>query len=134
MSSEFPVRYRLPEFAPLLPPDDIDEGIRGWVNLLRYHGIETCQSCQGGVGHAYPEPTIEFYGNRHIGLWAASVAGMAGTFEGLRAARLDRSWHLTDGGEVSGPIWRLVLMGTKTHPWWPYGTTRHTTPPAEEKR
>ena len=103
---ELPVRYDLPRFDPV---PGLDEGIEGWVNLLRYHGIETCQSCIGGAGHAYPEPTIEFLGNPHIGWWVVAVATMAKEMDGLRPYRLDRSWHLEDGDPVD-PVWRLVLI------------------------
>jgi hypothetical protein len=39
--------------------DGIDPGIRFAVRVLHAAGIETCQSCQGGQGHCYLEPTIE---------------------------------------------------------------------------
>lgn len=38
----------------------LDAGIRFAVRVLHAHGIETGQSCQGGEGHSYPQPTIEF--------------------------------------------------------------------------
>jgi hypothetical protein len=123
---ELPVSYIPTPFSPMEGGGDepIDPGILGWVNLLRFHGIETCQSCEGGIGHAYPEPTIEFYGNRYIGWWAASVAMMAGEFDGLRAYSLSRRWHLSDG-EPQQPVWALTLIGQTTHPWWPKGTKHH---------
>lgn len=37
----------------------LDRGIRFAVRVLHAHGIETGQSCEGGEGHSYPEPTIE---------------------------------------------------------------------------
>jgi hypothetical protein len=40
----------------------LDSGIRDAVLLLRENGIETIESCQGGNGHAYPEPTVRFAG------------------------------------------------------------------------
>ena len=44
-------------------PDDsyksLDVGIRFAVRVLHAAGFETCQSCQGGKGHAYDRPTVE---------------------------------------------------------------------------
>lgn len=37
----------------------LDAGIRFAVRVLHAAGFETCQSCQGGLGHSYPEPTVE---------------------------------------------------------------------------
>ena len=38
---------------------DLDPGIRFAVRVLHAAGFETCQSCQGGKGHAYDQPTVE---------------------------------------------------------------------------
>ena len=32
--------------------------------ILRENGVETVESCQGGAGHAFPEPTIKFSGGK----------------------------------------------------------------------
>ncbi len=48
------------------PP--LDEGIRETVEILIAHGVETCESCQGGEGHSYPEPTVRFEGQLSQGL------------------------------------------------------------------
>ena len=37
----------------------LDAGIRYPVRLLHAHGIPTCQSCEGGEGHAYDLPSID---------------------------------------------------------------------------
>ena len=37
----------------------LDTGIRFAVRVLHAHGFDTCQSCQGGKGHSYDEPTVE---------------------------------------------------------------------------
>lgn len=39
---------------------NLDPGIRFAVRVLHAHGIETGQSCEGGKGHVYSYPTIEF--------------------------------------------------------------------------
>jgi len=50
--------------------EKLDSGIRDAVRILAEAGVETCESCQGGKGHAYPEPTIRFYGERSAGFHA----------------------------------------------------------------
>ena len=130
-STDLPVKFLHTSFSRLEAggEEPIDDGILGWVNLLRYHGIETCQSCEGGNGHAYPEPTIEFFGDRFEGWYAASIAMRAGVFEGLRAAELRRTWHLSD--EPEQPVWTLVLSRVGVpFPWWEKGATHHSEPPA----
>ena len=44
------------------PIKSLDKGIKKYVEILRSEGIETYESCEGGAGHAYFEPTICFYG------------------------------------------------------------------------
>lgn len=41
----------------------IDAGIFGAVKILNLHGFKTFESCEGGEGHCYSEPTIRFFGN-----------------------------------------------------------------------
>lgn len=40
----------------------MDPGIICAVRIFQEHGIETCQSCQGGDGHSYEWPTVDIYG------------------------------------------------------------------------
>ncbi len=40
----------------------LDKGIKQAVIILNNHRFDTYESCQGGKGHAYPEPTIRFHG------------------------------------------------------------------------
>lgn len=51
-------------FRNMMWPDkayrSLDPGIRFAVRVLHANGFETGQSCQGGDGHAYHEPTIEW--------------------------------------------------------------------------
>jgi len=58
------------------PP--LDPRIEKFVRLLISQDIETFESCQGGPGHAYPEPTVRFYGGRSEGYRAVSYALQAG--------------------------------------------------------
>jgi hypothetical protein len=55
------------------PEFQLDAGIQGAVVLLCKAGVETHQSCEGGDGHAYKEPTVEFGGDEGKGLYALSV-------------------------------------------------------------
>lgn len=84
------------------PP--LDPGIAPLVRHLSEHGIETFESCQGGDGHAYPSPTVRFYGGKAEGYKAASYALEAG----FPIAELSRVWPLLDG-ELTGPYWELTL-------------------------
>ena len=45
---------------------ELDPGIRDVVRLLRSHGWNTTQSCEGGEGHAYTRPTIELVLTDHM--------------------------------------------------------------------
>ncbi len=91
---------KLQEFDPPL-----DTKIKEAVNILFRAGIETFESCQGGNGHAYPEPTIRFHGDRVEGLHAFTIA-MRG---GLKVAALRRIYDVLDG-ELTGPYWEMTLF------------------------
>jgi hypothetical protein len=82
----------------------LDAGIRRYVAILRSQGVETCQSCEGGPGHCYPVPTVEFLGDQGEGYRAVSIAI---TF-GLPVYDLKRLWHV-QSGELTGPIWSMTF-------------------------
>jgi hypothetical protein len=84
------------------PP--LDPGIARAVKILNEAGVETYESCEGGKGHSYPEPTIRFYGERYEGFRALSVA-MANR---LRVKALRRIWLMRDDEPV-GPDWEMVF-------------------------
>ena len=42
--------------------EPMDPGIICAVRIFQEHGIETCQSCQGGEGHSYEWPTVDIHG------------------------------------------------------------------------
>ncbi len=67
------------------PPLDI--GIARYVEVLNENGIETFESCQGGEGHAYPEPTVRFHGRQGEGLRAVAIC----VAHGFRVAALRRT-------------------------------------------
>ena len=82
----------------------LDDGIKQAVLVLRSGGIETFESCEGGPGHAFPDPTIKFHGSAWAGYRALAVA----MENGLRVARLQRVYHVSDG-QLAGPWWELVF-------------------------
>lgn len=85
------------------PP--LDPGIKRAVEILNSAGVETFESCDGSPGHAYPEPTVRFYGNRAEGIRALAVAMQAG----LEVTGLRRVWPVLDG-EPTGPWWELTFL------------------------
>jgi len=86
----------------------LDKGIARAVNTLMDARIECFESCQGGKGHARPEPFIKFSGEQPEGLKALSVA----MYAGLNVTRLQRVWDVQDG-EIVGPWWELNFSPTK---------------------
>lgn len=83
---------------------EIDPGIRRAVLILRRAGVETFESCEGGEGHAFPEPTIKFNGGQGAGFHALSVA----LDYDLPVSRLQRCYYV-QRGELEGPWWELVF-------------------------
>jgi hypothetical protein len=75
----------------------LDRGISDAVRVLRKTGVETFESCEGGEGHAYPEPTVRFHGEAPEGLRALAVAMEAG----LPVLELRRVWAIQDDEPVS---------------------------------
>src|SRR5213594_2830084 len=89
----------------------LDPGIRLAVEILINAGIETFESCEGGPGHSYSEPTVRFHGERPEGFKALSVAMYDGR---LKVIALRRVWPIQDGEPV-GPWWELVFAPTKEY-------------------
>lgn len=87
------------------PAYPIDEGIRDAVAVLFSNGIETYESCEGGPGHAFPEPTVRFHGGVAEGFKALSIALQ----NRLRVTELRRVWPVIDG-EPTGPCWELTFV------------------------
>ena len=84
---------------------DIDKGIVKAVHILRENGINTFESCEGGAGHSYKEPTVAFTGTPEAGWRAVSIC----IAHGLPVLHLHRTWSLLDGIEPNGPTWQLVF-------------------------
>ena len=83
----------------------IDPGIRREVQVLWENGIETTESCEGGVGHSFPEPTVRFRGDHAEGFKALSIALQ----NGLKVLELRRFWSIQDG-EPCGPEWEMTFI------------------------
>lgn len=88
--------------------DDIeprpDTRIAPAVLALRKSGVETYESCEGGPGHAYPEPMIRFHGGEAEGYRALSIA----LVNGLSVRGLRRAWDV-HGSELTGPWWEMTF-------------------------
>ena len=82
----------------------LDPGIRRYVLILRAHGVETFESCQGGHGHCYPDPTVRFHGQSGEGFRAFAIARQYG----LPVAALRRYYSVEDG-ELVGPQWEMTF-------------------------
>lgn len=92
-------------------PAGLDPGIEPAVRVLRDAGVPTYESCESGVGHGFPEPTVRFNGNYAEGLAALSIALQQTPEIGLVVYELRRVWRMDDG-ELTGPWWDLVF---RTH-------------------
>ncbi len=83
----------------------LDAGIRQMVEVLRKNGIETFESCQGGEGHSYPEPTVRFHGQQEEGFRAFAAARA----HDLPVGAIKRVWTIHDG-EPTGPYWEMTFL------------------------
>lgn len=83
----------------------IDAGIAREVRVLWENGIETTESCQGGQGHPFPEPTVRFAGGQAEGFKALAIARE----NGLKVTALRRVWTIIDGEPV-GPDWEMTFL------------------------
>jgi hypothetical protein len=90
------------EMQKYSPP--LDKGIEKAVHILADNNIETFESCEGGPGHSYPEPTVRFYGDKSEGFKALAIALQ----NGLKVNSLRRAWPIIDG-EPTGPWWEITF-------------------------
>lgn len=86
-------------------PGKLDAGIEKAVRRLQAGGIETFESCEGGSGHAYPEPTIRFHGSMAAGWHALAVC----LDNGLPIMSLKRVWDVLDLNLPTGPYWEITF-------------------------
>ncbi|MDH5573360.1 MAG: hypothetical protein OEY89_16475 [Gammaproteobacteria bacterium] len=85
----------------------IDAGIRNYVLILRSEGIETFESCEGGAGHVFAEPTVRFFGSQSEGYLAFSIA----VKHGLPVISLRRYYSVSDN-QLEGPWWEICFRTT----------------------
>jgi len=90
-----------------LDPMPLDPGIAHAVRTLQAAGVETFESCQGGEGHAMPEPTVRFHGEAAEGFRALAVVQAAG----LSVRGVRRVWDILQD-EPTGPWWELTFAPT----------------------
>jgi hypothetical protein len=83
----------------------LDHDISYAVKVLLDAGIETYESCEGGEGHPFPEPTIRFHGDSAEGYRAVTVALQ---FQ-LPIYSLRRFWSVING-ELTGPSWEMTFF------------------------
>lgn len=83
---------------------NLDKGITKYVEILRAEGIETYESCEGGRGHSYPEPTICFHGQIQEGFRALAIA----LENGLPVSEIRQFWSIEDKQPV-GPDWAIIF-------------------------
>lgn len=90
-------------------PDDyeppLDPGIEAYVRILNHFGIETFESCEGGEGHAFNEPTVKFHGGIPEGYKAYGIA----LEHKFPVSRLCRTWNPNEYGELVGPVWEIIF-------------------------
>jgi hypothetical protein len=96
----------------ICPGHPIDLGIVRAVKVLRAAGFETFESCEGGEGHAYAEPTVRFEGGDDAGLRALDVA----LASGLPVSTVSRGWcayevvHRRAAGQLlPPPFWTITF-------------------------
>jgi hypothetical protein len=89
-----------------LPAKGLDPGIERIVRTLMDAGVETFESCEGGPGHAFTEPTVRFGAGRPEEGWQALAVCL--TF-GYPVLRLATYWNIEHGHVPTGPYWELVF-------------------------
>lgn len=97
------IREKTPPSPSPPIPGRLDRGIATAVERLQANGIETFESCEGGAGHAFAEPTIRFHGTPEAG-WRAVAVCIA---YGLPIDSLRRVWDILDTNEPTGPHWEI---------------------------
>ena len=99
----------------------IDKGILPAVEILNENGFETFESCEGGEGHAYCEPTVRFFGTEFDLIRAYELCNA----HGLLVAEVKRVYrkctiHYDKNGKKIGEGWEppaneiTFMKSTKT--------------------
>jgi hypothetical protein len=99
-----PIRTKMREAKDY---DDIDRGIVFAVKVLHAAGIATCQSCQGGEGHCYPEPSVDLVAGPSDSDGFAALAALRDY--GLPVSRVMLVWDIQNGLPYS-KLWRITFV------------------------
>jgi len=96
--------------AGKLPINDwsfIDKGIRPVVELLNKYGFKTFESCEGGEGHCFNEPTVRFYGSEFDLIRAYELCALhkINVYEARRTYRKTDIYKDVNNGESIGENW-----------------------------
>ena len=83
--------------------DPPDIGVTAYLAELIAAGVHTFESCEGGEGHAFRDPTVRFNGDDTEG-WRALDVCRAHNFP---VRLLQRVWDVDDG--PADPYWMLVF-------------------------
>lgn len=83
----------------------LDAGIADVVSFLMSRGVETYESCQGGEGHCFFEPTVRFHGGKAEGYRVAALLLQ----NDYKVSELRRFWSILEG-ELTGPHWEVTLV------------------------
>ena len=87
----------------------LDKGIRFAVRVLHAGGFETCQSCQGGRGHAYDRPTVDLIAGGDDALGFGALAALRNY--GLPIADVSIVWPVQNGHPYE-KLWRVTFSKT----------------------
>lgn len=95
----------------LMWPDyqGLDKGIRFAVKVLHAAGIETCQSCQGGKGHAYDRPSIDLVALGDDALGFEALAALRNY--GLPVSEVSIVWNIENSLPYE-KLWRITFFRT----------------------
>jgi hypothetical protein len=88
---------------------DLDVGIRFAVRVLHAAGFETCQSCQGGKGHSYNEPTVEMIATADDSRGFGALDALRGY--GLPVNEVAIVWPIRNGYPYE-KNWRITFTKT----------------------
>ena len=87
----------------------LDPGIRFAVRVLHAAGFETCQSCQGGKGHAYDKPTVDLRAEADDARGFGALAALRSY--GLPIAEVAIVWPVRNGYPYE-KLWRITFGKT----------------------
>lgn len=102
-SARTKIRDPLEDYAPAVDLE-LDLGVRRAVLILRAGGVETFESCEGGEGHAFPDPTIRFHG----GSWAGYRAFAIAMEHGLPVLHVRYAFTAVNG-HLEAPCWEMTF-------------------------